>query len=162
MLTGQCYTEWLSSIRFWHSYLQSYWGKAEQFELLTYLKRNRTAVITLRDYTSHFSSWQQRSHMWKASQFSPLTQLCQKGYFGLCFWDPLAFPSHTFSSFSSYSSSSFSSSSSSISVNSQYLFFLIFKFQKAKLSPEPFVTQKIKTRAGSESESPQVWDPVLL
>lgn len=156
MLAGQCYTEWLSSIRFWHSYLHSYWEKAEQFELLTYLKRSRTVVITLRDYTSHFSSWQQRSHMWKASQFSPLTQLCQKGYFEreLCFWDPLTFPSHTFSSFSS--------SSSSISVNNQHLFFLIFKFQKAKLSPEAFVTQNIKTRAGSESESPQVWDPVLL
>lgn len=64
----------------------------------------------------------------------------------LCFWDTLAFPSHTFSS-------SLLPSSSSISVNSQYLFFLIFEFQKAKLYPEPFLTQKIQTRAGSVRES---------
>lgn len=44
----------------------------------------------------------------------------------LCFWDTLAFPSHTFSS-------SLLPSSSSISVNSQYLFFLIFEFQKGKV-----------------------------
>lgn len=70
----------------------------------------------------------------------------------LYFWDPLAFLYHTFF-FSSYSSSCFSSSSSSmsssISFNIWYLFFLKFYFQTAKLSPEPFLTQKIKIRAES-------------
>lgn len=190
MLAGQCYIEWLSSIWSWHSYFQSYQEKAGWFELLTCLKRSRTALVTSRDDASNFIMAAKVLHEKGFSVQSSNTTVPERILWELYFWDPLAFLYltfssflyltfssflyhtfssflyHIFSSFSFYSSWSFSSSSSpmssSISVNSQDLVFLKFDFQKAKMSLGPFLTQKIKTRAGSESENPQVWDPVFM